>query len=145
MAFAESQCKAGMRLEKQKARRSRLLPGPGEKRMNLTIKDDEQDDRVVVSLGGQLDTLTAKSLETHLAGHIAAGRKRIVVDMRDLKYVSSYGLRVFLLTAKQLRSDRNAFVLCELTPEVQKIFKIAGFDKILTIRDRLEEALAIAS
>lgn len=113
--------------------------------MNLTIKDDEQGDRVVVSLGGQLDTLTAKSLETHLSGHIAAGQKRIVVDMRDLKYVSSYGLRVFLLTAKQLRADRNAFVLCELTPEVQKIFKIAGFDKILTIRDRLEEALAIAS
>lgn len=111
--------------------------------MNLTITDDARSDRVVVSLVGQLDTLTAKSLEAHLAGHIAKGQKRIVVDMRDLKYVSSYGLRVFLLTAKQLRADRNGFVLCELTPDVQKIFKIAGFDKILTIRERLEDALAL--
>ena len=113
--------------------------------MALSIADDHQGDAVVVSLSGQLDTLTAKSFETHLASHISRGETRIIVDLGEVSYVSSYGLRVFLLTAKQLRSDRRAFTLCRMTPEVARIFKISGFDKILTIYDTLGDAVTFAS
>jgi anti-anti-sigma factor len=113
--------------------------------VGLTIKDEMQGPAVVVRLSGQLDTLTAKPFETHLADKIAAGQKRIIVDLGEVNYVSSYGLRVFLLTAKQLRSDRRAFILAALTEPVQKIFRISGFDKILTICDTLEAAVALAS
>ena len=113
--------------------------------MGLSITDDVQGPAVVVRLSGQLDTLTAKPFETHLAQRIAEGQKRIIVDLANVNYVSSYGLRVFLLTAKQLRSDRRAFILAALTPPVQKIFRVSGFDKILTICDSLEAAVAMAS
>lgn len=113
--------------------------------MGLSIKDEMQGPAVVVRLSGQLDTLTAKPFETHLADKIAAGQKRIVVELSEVNYVSSYGLRVFLLTAKQLRSDRRGFILAALTEPVQKIFRISGFDKILTICDTLEAAVALAS
>src|SRR5262249_40585812 len=113
--------------------------------MSLSISDDHQGAAVVVRLVGQLDTLTAKSFETHLAAHIAGGQKRLIVDLAAVNYVSSYGLRVFLLTAKQLRSDRRAFTLCRLTPDVMRIFKVSGFDKILTIHETLDGAVAFAS
>lgn len=113
--------------------------------MSLSITDELQGPAVVVRLAGQLDTLTAKPFESHLAAHISQGQKRIIVDLADVNYISSYGLRVFLLTAKQLRSDRRAFTLCRLTPEVKKIFRISGFDKILAIRETLEEAVDLAS
>ena len=113
--------------------------------MALSIADDQQGTAVVVGLSGQLDTLTAKSFETHLASHIARGQTRIIVDLAEVNYVSSYGLRVFLLTAKQLRNDRRAFTICRLTPEVARIFKISGFDKILTIHETLGDAVAFAS
>jgi anti-anti-sigma factor len=113
--------------------------------VGLSIEDEIQGPAVVVRLSGQLDTLTAKPFETHLAQHIAEGQKRIIVDLASVGYVSSYGLRVFLLTAKQLRADRRAFILTGLTPAVQKIFRVSGFDKILTICDSLEAAVVLAS
>jgi anti-anti-sigma factor len=113
--------------------------------VSLSITDEMRGPAVVVRLVGQLDTLTAKPFESHLAAHIGQGQKRIIVDLAEVNYVSSYGLRVFLLTAKQLRSDRRAFTLCRLTPDVKKIFKISGFDKILTISETLEDAVALAA
>jgi len=113
--------------------------------LSLSISDEFHGPAAVVRLSGQLDTLTAKPFESHLAELIGQSQKRIIVDLAQVNYVSSYGLRVFLLTAKQLRSDRRAFILCRLTPEVKKIFKISGFDKILAICDTLEDAVALAS
>jgi anti-anti-sigma factor len=113
--------------------------------VSLSISDEFEGPAIVVRLSGQLDTLTAKPFESHLAERISQGQKRIIVDLAAVNYVSSYGLRVFLLTAKQLRSDRRAFTLCRLTPEVNKIFRISGFDKILVIRETLEDAIALAS
>jgi stage II sporulation protein AA (anti-sigma F factor antagonist) len=113
--------------------------------LGLSISDELQGPTVVVRLSGQLDTLTAKPFETHLAEKIAEGQKRIIVDLAEVNYVSSYGLRVFLLVAKQRRSDRRAFILAQLTPPVQKIFRVSGFDKLLTICDTLEAAVALAS
>ena len=113
--------------------------------MSLSIDSEMVGGVVVAALAGQLDTLTAKTFETFLSDKIRNERRRIVVDLSEVKYVSSYGLRVFLQTAKQLRSDRRAFVLCGLTPEVQKIFRVSGFDKILSIRPTREDALAIAA
>ena len=113
--------------------------------MALSIEDELEGPAVVVRLSGQLDTLTAKPFESHLASRIAQGQKRIIVDLAKVNYVSSYGLRVFLLTAKQLRADRRAFILCSLTPDVKKIFRISGFDKILAICETREDAVALAS
>jgi stage II sporulation protein AA (anti-sigma F factor antagonist) len=113
--------------------------------VSLSITDEMKGPAVVVRLVGQLDTLTAKPFESHLAALISQGQKRIIVDLEGVNYVSSYGLRVFLLTAKQLRSDRRAFTLCRLTLDVKKIFRISGFDKILTIHDTLEEAISLAA
>jgi anti-sigma B factor antagonist len=113
--------------------------------MSLSIADEFQGEALVVRLQGRLDTLTAKSFETHLAGHIGRGQKRIIVDLGDVDYISSYGLRVFLLTAKQLRADRLGFILCRLSQDVQKIFQISGFDKILVIRPTVEDAVITAS
>jgi anti-anti-sigma factor len=113
--------------------------------LSLSINDEIQGPAVVVRLSGQIDTLTAKPFESHLAERIGEGQKRLIVDLGEVSYVSSYGLRVFLLTAKQLRADRRAFILCRLTPEVKKIFKISGFDKILAVCETLEDAVAMAS
>jgi anti-anti-sigma regulatory factor len=43
-----------------------------------------------------------------------------------------------------LRADRRSFVLFGLTPDVQKIFRISGFDKILAIHDTRADAIAFA-
>ena len=110
--------------------------------MSLSINDAWHEDGLVVHLAGRLDTQTSKVFEDHLTSHLGRGHRSMIIDLGQVDYISSYGLRVFLLTAKKLRGDRNAFVLCGLTPEVMKIFQISGFDKILTIRDSAANVLA---
>ena len=63
--------------------------------MSLSIDDEIHGPAVVVRLSGQLDTLTAKPFESHLAERIGQSQKRIIVDLAEVSYVSSYGLRVF--------------------------------------------------
>ena len=86
--------------------------------------------------------MAAKIFEYHLVKRLAAGVRRLVIDLSGVDYVSSYGLRVFLITAKTLRADPDAFALCGLRPEVLNVFQISGFDKILTIRSSVAEKLA---
>jgi len=102
--------------------------------MTLSITDSWHGTTVLVHLDGRLDTQTSKAFEDHLAKHLADGHASMVIDLEKVDYVSSYGLRVFLMTAKKLRGAKDTFVLQGLTPNVGKIFHISGFDKILTIR-----------
>ena len=95
----------------------------------------------MLRLVGRLDTVTARTLEDHIAAHVARGQRSLILDLVGVDYVSSYGLRVFLLNAKRLKDVGDGFVLCGVTPTVQKILEISGFDRILTIRGTVVEAL----
>jgi anti-anti-sigma factor len=113
-----------------------------EKRVTLAIEDQPYGETLVVRLAGRLDTMTAKTFEDHLTRRLAEGTRRLIIDLAGVDYVSSYGLRVFLIHAKKLKADRNAFKLCAVTPEVLKILQISGFDKILAIRPSVAEEIA---
>ena len=109
--------------------------------MGLSIDDEPHEDAVVLRLVGRLDTVTSRTLEEHIAAHVARGHRRLVLDLAGIDYISSYGLRVFLLNAKKLKGAEDAFALCSVTPGVRKILEISGFDRILTIRRSVAEAL----
>lgn len=112
--------------------------------LSLTITDDLHPEALVLRLAGRLDTVTAKALEDHIAAELGRGRSNLVVHLAEVDYVSSYGLRVFLLNAKKLRGPGSSFALCGLTPSVNKIIEISGFDRILAIRATVEDALSAA-
>lgn len=112
--------------------------------MSLTIIDDPRPEALVLRLAGRLDTVTAKALEDHIAAELGRGRSNVIVHLADVDYVSSYGLRVFLLNAKKLRGAGESFALSGLTPTVSKVVEISGFDRILAIRPTVEEALLTA-
>ena len=57
----------------------------------------------------------------------------LVIDLASVPFMSSAGLRVFLIVAKTLRENGKSFALCGLKPLVQDIFQLAGFDKVIDI------------
>ncbi len=101
-----------------------------------------EDGTVVVGLDGRLDPMTVTSVQDRLSGLIAQGPPRLVLDLSQLSYVSSAGLRVLLTTAKQVSAGQGKLILCAPQPHVKEVFDISGFSAILNICETREQATA---
>jgi anti-anti-sigma factor len=100
---------------------------------------------LAVALKGRLDAATSKAVEERLLALIESGEVRVVVDLEQLQYISSVGLRVLMLAAKRLRTANGAIVVCALQPTVQQVFEIAGFTGIFRSFPSREAAVAAIS
>ena len=76
-----------------------------------------------------------------MAGHIATGANRFVVDCSALEYVSSAGLRSLLTTVKTLRTHDGELVFASLRDMVREVFEIAGFETIFPVFDSTDAAM----
>jgi anti-anti-sigma factor len=108
----------------------------------MEIGEERRDGVVVVAPVGRLDSVSSGDLEGRLLGHLAAADRRLVVDFRDVEYISSAGLRVLLMLAKRLRESGGELVLCSLDRAVRMTFELAGFLPIFAVVGSREEAVA---
>lgn len=95
----------------------------------------------VAALKGRLDTATAPAVESRLLALLGGGGK-LVVDMAEVHYVSSAGLRVLLKAAKQAKANGGAFAVAGPQAPVREVLEISGFDKILAIHGTRDAAVA---
>jgi stage II sporulation protein AA (anti-sigma F factor antagonist) len=100
------------------------------------------DDVLLLSIEGQINGNNAASLEQNLRAYVDKALYRIALDFTGVDYISSAGLRVVLLLAKQLKEHAGALALFGLRKSVLDIFEMCGFVDILTIVKSREDALA---
>lgn len=110
--------------------------------MAFAIQQEQQGAVRILALSGRLDTETSADLELALQDLQAAGANHFLIDMADIGYVSSAGLRVLLALAKQLDGGRGSLRLCELNAAVMQVFDVAGFSKLFLIYPTRAAALA---
>ena len=96
----------------------------------LNIKKTVENQKAEFALEGRLDTLTAPELETEINGLNEI--KELILDMQNLEYVSSAGLRV-LLIAQKIMNKQGAMVVKNVNETVGEIFEVTGFSDIFTI------------
>jgi anti-sigma B factor antagonist len=108
--------------------------------MNTTIKNE--GDISIISLTGSLDTNTSKEAEDQINKLIDEGSIKLLIDLTDLDYISSSGLRILLSTSKKLKSLRGEMRICGLNETVNEVFEISGFTMIFNVLKTLEEAKA---
>ena len=87
--------------------------------------------KLTVFLAGKLDTESAPKLNAELAGSLG-GITELVLDMTDLSYISSAGLRV-LLSAQKTMMKQGSMKVTHVSETVMEIFEVTGFVDILTI------------
>lgn len=87
----------------------------------------------------RIDTVTAKEFEKYMLEVIDRSEK-IIISFSKVNYVSSAGLRVILMSAKQVKAKGGMLALCDMAARIFDVFKMSGFDKILNIQSTLEEA-----
>ena len=94
---------------------------------------------------GRLDFAAAegfqKQVELLLSGAITPPRA-LIFDCGELEYVSSAGLRVFLMAAKTAQRANIALSLCSLRPAVREVFDLSGFSRVISVHPDRAAALA---
>jgi anti-anti-sigma factor len=105
-------------------------------------------DATVATLVGRVDHQTAAQLEAALAPVLAdagATHSAVVLDFAGVDYISSVGLRVLMIAAKQMREHQAQLLVTALQSVVAEIFAISRFNRILTVTATLDDALALCS
>ena len=87
--------------------------------------------RLIVTLSGELNTVTAPELEASLSEDLKT-IDEIVFDMEDLSYITSSGLRVLLVCQQELE-ERGGVTIRSASPVIREVIEVTGFDSILTL------------
>ena len=118
----------------------------------MEISERRTANIVTLSLSGKLDGTTAKAFEDKILGQIESGDRRFIIDLAQLDYVSSAGLRVFALAGKRLDGN-GKLVLCgfkktipyntmnRIPDPVREAFDIAGFSTIFSSYGSQDDAV----
>ena len=102
----------------------------------------EQQHRVtIVRPTGFVDHETAGALAEALNGQMKAGNLSLVVDLDQLDYMSSAGLRVLLAVLKDARPQGGDLRLANLNEDLQTLFELTKLDTLFQISETRERAL----
>lgn len=92
--------------------------------LKTTVTIDEENSVARVALSGALNSDTAPGFEGDLQKVIAGGHQLTVLDMKDLEYISSAGLRVIFKAAKQTKAAGHRLAAANRKPHIDKVFEI---------------------
>ena len=110
--------------------------------MELRYSELENDIRLI-KLIGKLDIVGVGEIETQFGGYCAGESSRILVDLSEVDFLASIGIRLLTLTAKSVASRGGRMVLLHPTPDVRHVLEITGIPAIIPIYDGLESAEAV--
>ncbi len=107
----------------------------------MEVRTTREEGALIAEVDGRIDGVTAREFEDTMKSAISAERAAVIIDLEGVSYISSAGLRAFLLIAKNLGKRDVKFSLCSLAEPIQEVFDIAGFNRIIKIHSTRVEAL----
>ncbi len=107
----------------------------------MEVISRKEKDAVVVFVKGRLDAGSSPELEKEIEKLIAGEEKHLILDMAELSYISSAGLRVILAGTKKLKSKGGSLSVASLGSVVKEVFEVSGFNSIIPIFASADEAL----
>jgi len=107
----------------------------------MEINQENNNGVEIFYVKGSLDSNTSTEFETLIYAALENGQRKLILNLENLDYISSAGIRVVLKTTKDLKRLEGNIVLCALQDYVSEVFEIAGFDNYLNIESNLETAI----
>jgi anti-sigma B factor antagonist len=115
------------------------------KKEPLVMEDIKEDGgKVILKVAGRIDMSSATALEKKIDSIIAQGVKDLTIDLGEVPYLSSAGLRVMLKTQKQISSFgvEASFEIINVQPAAKEVFDMTGFSDFLVIKNKkIEEEM----
>jgi len=101
---------------------------------SFELTSEEIGDRVVVSLRGELDIAQVDSVEQQLT-RLEAGGKHVLLDLRELQFLDSMGLRLILRADARAREEGRTLQIVRGPEQVQRVFTLTRMDERLEMVD----------
>lgn len=108
----------------------------------MNIQQNVLEGVTVIAPAGRIDTTTSGPLDEAIRKTIDGGAREVVIDFGGVDYISSAGLRVFLVLAKRMRDLKGRLVLCGMAEPVRQVFHLAGFLPLFSVEPSRDAALA---
>ena len=112
-----------------------------ENAVNLSVVD-MQDGITKVVVSGRMDVQGALAVDKAF-GTIADEKKKVVVDLSDVSFLASLGIRTLIVTCKALSGKGGDMVLLNPQASVEKVLKTSGVDTVISIVHDMDAAVAI--
>ena len=96
----------------------------------MNIKKKKTGSTLTISVNGRIDTATAPEFDADVTQNLD-GITNLILDFKDVNYVSSAGLRVLLSLQKKMMVQ-GEMKLIHVNEAVSDVFEVTGFDEILT-------------
>ena len=101
----------------------------------------QRRDVTIMELRGQLDSITSSEVEKNLEKLLDSERWRIVVDLKNITYVSSAGWGTFMGMLKEIKINQGDLKLAGISDEVMDVFKLLEIDSFLPTYETASEAV----
>lgn len=109
--------------------------------MEITVREMNRVD--LISVSGRVDSSTAPQLGEALNAQIGSGTSNLVLDLADVEYLSSAGLREMVAALKKVKQNGGDLRLCTPSDRVMEVLDLAGLDSIFQVFD--DQVTAVGS
>lgn len=99
----------------------------------LRLEKTKENQNDILSLFGEVDASNSVILDEAIQELVASGTKSLIIDGKNLEYISSAGLGVFMSYLEDFQDQEIRMKICELTPRVFEVFRILGLDQLIPI------------
>ena len=109
--------------------------------MALNVTWARNDGVLVARLAGRVDTANSMECAKILNEATDSDEQSLVLNLSELTYLSSAGLRILLMTARKFGRASRAFAVCDMSAQIEEVIRISGFNQILSVHG--SEAAAV--
>ncbi len=106
----------------------------------VDVRVISKGDDCLITIDGEVDASSSIHLDEAMHQAVEMNARRILVDCKNLRYISSAGLGVFMSYIEELENRKTQLILFRMHEKVYKVFEILGLHQLLTIVDTEEEA-----
>jgi anti-anti-sigma factor len=108
----------------------------------MEIAQEECNGVTILAVSGRIDASVAELFRQKLLGAIGDCPLRLLLDFRQVEFISSIGLRVLVVVAKRVAAVHGKLLFCCLEGPVREVFELAGFTSVAAVFPSREAALA---
>lgn len=112
---------------------------PQSRPLNMTVLSEKI---WMITPSGRLDAIQSSGLEKSLLAQIEAGHKWLILDLSEVDYISSAGLKVLVSVWQRVRDQKGDLALAALKPRVREVLEMIGLDLVISIVDTPDQARA---
>jgi anti-sigma B factor antagonist len=118
-----------------------MPPRPGLNTI-MTIEATQLEKAILLKVAGRMDAENANEFDQACDAWISRGSKHVIADLSELQYVSSMGLRSFLLAGQKLQSASGSLILCGLRGLPRQVFEMTKLIDLFPVYETTGQAIA---